>query len=754
MKRLRPGPLPAAALLCGLVGCGVSEPRSLRHAADLQYWFLDIYDDFFSREAAASGTGYYAARRPFSRPSRFPAVKAPDAFRVFIVGGSVAYELARRPPPGAERRTLEDALLTVLPGRAVEVINCGMVSYDSYRESLILKEVLRHSPDLVILMSGNNESLPGAGPPSQRLVLALRARRWLRFLGLKPPAPASPVPIPPGQALASFERNLRSMAQAARDAGAIFMPCTLPRRLDAVPSPWPYAQRDFFRTWLSAEEAGGAAALNLWKRYLSLHPGDAYARFCLARALADRGDTRAARREYRTARDGLPDARNPAVRRVSRELGLPLCDLEAVFDGFPDAAQGGRVFLDRTHWYSFADPAVSHAIIRALERSRGKAAPPLAASWLAGAGAAWAVPKADDTELKRDYTRKFVWAFWESAGAAPQLSEQTLLSLSDLRRLDPARFARLTQLKPVFRKAVFENVWTKESSGEADRRWAWGVAHVGEVHRRSGQPRIALGFFDEALRLDAALAPVKLQKALALRRLGRKTEAETLIRSLSGLEPGMPEIRYVQELWGLRSRQAGDAVRTGLRNDAERLEAAGRPAEALALLGPALRREPPDEDLLCLALRIALSARDRAAIRELLTRAVKMDLSPEHSAFVAVVMRDLGRPEEALAVLGRALLRAPRSARLLNDKAVLEAGLGRLREAAAALEAAVAADPDKGTAYLSLGAVRSGLGEKALAEDAYTAALSRSRIRGDARLRGKLEDALRQLRRERQGSGR
>ena len=109
-----------------------------------------------------------------------------------------------------------------------------MGAYDSYRERLIVKEIVRRAPDLLVLMSGNNEPRVDAGPPSARLILALRLRRWL---GLPAPAPA-PRRDPPPQAVmpASFAQNLRAMAIAARRAGAATVFCTLPRRLDNPPS--------------------------------------------------------------------------------------------------------------------------------------------------------------------------------------------------------------------------------------------------------------------------------------------------------------------------------------------------------------------------------------------------------------------------------------------------------------------------------------------------------------------------------------
>ena len=79
------------------------------------------------------------------------------------------------------------------PARSYQVINCGGVSYASYRLAPLVKEVLHYQPDLVILATGHNEFLedrtyqalksrPAAWAGLQNAAYSLRlvnvARRW------------------------------------------------------------------------------------------------------------------------------------------------------------------------------------------------------------------------------------------------------------------------------------------------------------------------------------------------------------------------------------------------------------------------------------------------------------------------------------------------------------------------------------------------------------------------------------------------
>ncbi|MEW4487060.1 SGNH/GDSL hydrolase family protein [Thalassoglobus sp. JC818] len=97
-------------------------------------------------------------RLKFFAPDAFPAKKADQTFRVFVLGGSTVqgrpYSIETSFPTFARI-----ALETSVPNRQWEVINCGGVSYASYRLVPILKECLQYEPDLIVVCSGHNEFL-------------------------------------------------------------------------------------------------------------------------------------------------------------------------------------------------------------------------------------------------------------------------------------------------------------------------------------------------------------------------------------------------------------------------------------------------------------------------------------------------------------------------------------------------------------------------------------------------------------------
>jgi lysophospholipase L1-like esterase len=91
-------------------------------------------------------------------PARFSKSKPNGTYRVFALGGSTTYGEPYRSET-AFPKWLELNLQAAAPEQTVEVINCGGLSYASYRVLAILREVLQYNPDLIIVYTGHNEYL-------------------------------------------------------------------------------------------------------------------------------------------------------------------------------------------------------------------------------------------------------------------------------------------------------------------------------------------------------------------------------------------------------------------------------------------------------------------------------------------------------------------------------------------------------------------------------------------------------------------
>ncbi len=111
-------------------------------------------------ELNEAGDRYEIARskRVHFYPESFAVAKRPKEFRIFCIGDST---VQGNPWTTETSFTtwLEISLNTAESDRHWDVINCGGVSYASYRMVPILEEVLRYQPDLVVVHCSHNEFL-------------------------------------------------------------------------------------------------------------------------------------------------------------------------------------------------------------------------------------------------------------------------------------------------------------------------------------------------------------------------------------------------------------------------------------------------------------------------------------------------------------------------------------------------------------------------------------------------------------------
>lgn len=110
--------------------------------------FTRIGDEFRTTEA----------RLTYFNPQRFAAKKPDAGVRVFCLGGSTTFGHPyddRTSYVGWLRALMQECDRT----RQWEVINCGGVSYASYRLAHVMEELLAYEPDVFVIHAGQNEFL-------------------------------------------------------------------------------------------------------------------------------------------------------------------------------------------------------------------------------------------------------------------------------------------------------------------------------------------------------------------------------------------------------------------------------------------------------------------------------------------------------------------------------------------------------------------------------------------------------------------
>jgi lysophospholipase L1-like esterase len=141
-----------AELCCRAFGWGLAEQTDDPFVGFESVVPLFVENDAGDEMKIAEGRLRFFAEDSFSKP------KQANTYRIFCLGGST---VQGRPFSIETSFTtwLEQSLSVTDPSRKYEVVNCGGVSYASYRLVPILTECLKYQPDLIVVCTGHNEFL-------------------------------------------------------------------------------------------------------------------------------------------------------------------------------------------------------------------------------------------------------------------------------------------------------------------------------------------------------------------------------------------------------------------------------------------------------------------------------------------------------------------------------------------------------------------------------------------------------------------
>ncbi|MDP8255559.1 MAG: tetratricopeptide repeat protein [Candidatus Alcyoniella australis] len=305
----------------------------------------------------------YVSHEPSTAVARFPVRKAECAFRVFIVGGSFAMGFPYVYPSDA-RRTIggidswaREQLAARYPSAQIELINAATCGGNSHKVLQVVEELLEYQPDLIVVISGNNEGtvLPD-GPQPPPLC-------WAMGRGLDAALGRSPVAEQPLQDLHWwFERNLEQVADLAQERNVKLALATLPVNLrynkptDRYRLPAGSQPSDLARALYARGRFAEAAEL------LAPHPGGE-SLYLIGRCHESMGRYSAAREAYAEAVEyqrfnRISPTQNRIVRAVAQRHGLMLIDMErAINERAPHGIPGDELFdwSCHLHWYGYCD---------------------------------------------------------------------------------------------------------------------------------------------------------------------------------------------------------------------------------------------------------------------------------------------------------------------------------------------------------------------------------------------------------------
>ncbi len=402
-------------LLIEILLRGIDWPR--HHARDDPFVDLHALRPLFSLSADNRKREIAEVRRNWFDYDSFPIDKPPGTRRCFVLGGSTVqgepYRIA-----SAYSTWLELYLNTANDAEAWDVINCGGVSYASYRLSMILDEVLQYEPDLIILDCGHNEFLEHRTyaswsavpkPIAQGLgylstLRTVQAGRILCF-GQQASRQATKLPaevdalLDHPHGLEAYHRNdiqrdaviehfritvAQMLLRCQRAQVPIVVCLPMSNLLDSPPfkievdPQLTEAQRTSFEThWLEAcnDELSLEARKLQCEQCLNIDPHHAGAAYLLGRIEIEAGHYTEAKHWLTVARDWdvcplrITSEMEQHLRDVTRHTKTETLDCATLFaEQSPHGIQGGKLFIDHVHPTIVGHQLVAKALAEKLEQ--------------------------------------------------------------------------------------------------------------------------------------------------------------------------------------------------------------------------------------------------------------------------------------------------------------------------------------------------------------------------------------------------
>jgi tetratricopeptide (TPR) repeat protein len=515
---------------------------------EFKYKYEEIYRRFFRKTRLSNGSVVYKTQRNQAKEQSFSVHKAKGTNRIFVLGGSVAY-----PFSSGYERYLKELLEKLVPGEKFEVIGCAMGAYDSYRVSLIHKEILNYDPDLFILLCGNNEYFI----PVKLNLRAYRLNQLFRNLWIyrelqerffswakdyKICKEASQV-----NRLANYENNLETMIRRSKKRKIPIILCTLPANFrDCPPNGSPIWQdKQFLVAWDVLNKNEFEEARNGFEQFLNAYPEDAFGYYFLAKCYDALGSYSQAQIYYLkaldldvTPGDRCPPQRNKIIRRLCAQEDAILVDLEQVFIKVaPHGLVGKELFSDSCHWWYEVNSLVCKELAQSII---GYYKTHLKFSFVSLDESRYSslskiqdfstnIPielKGKGLEIVQSTLGKmalYITKVWRRL-PNPEIGfidERTISFLEIAYQLNPELFNNNSFLKRQLFEQFSSNWWMQEALPFFEVNWSFFSYHIGEALRRSGNYLKAIEYFSVAINLKPNLCFAYLGRALTYHEIGK-----------------------------------------------------------------------------------------------------------------------------------------------------------------------------------------------------------------------------------------
>lgn len=494
------------------------DPGQALLKSDEAYSNFEIYAPFFRKVYNRDTRRHvYMTQRSKASQIIFPVEKKKTTKRIFIIGESVASVFSR------SKETLVEYLKQAAPGYDFEVIDCATAGYDSFRISLVAKEIIDYSPDVIILFAGNNEFYPRINLDpwlTNPLTRHLYERLWVfrslynlfhRNEKFEDNSLASQN--------AKFKKNIHAILSFCQNKDIPLILFTLPVNYRDFP-PFAYQfnviyNREFFEARLQIENGQPEKAVVLLSNMLLRgFENNPYVHFYFAKSLEAIGDYPAAKKHYLEALEydtypgyRCPPSRNKILMGLAEEKGVIIVDLALIFSNYaPHGLLGDMLFEDHCHWYKACNEAVITETIKKIsDYNRVHAAnllgigESLPRSFLSFDSTLF-LQRGQKEILDRKQTL-WLWGIARALDDCDKFVDPSVYSFMRVYAIDPGLLLTTMESLDKITELFMKNIWAQRFTKKIYSDWYAVVWHIAEAYRQLGKTNEALEGFTSSIGL-------------------------------------------------------------------------------------------------------------------------------------------------------------------------------------------------------------------------------------------------------------
>ncbi|OGX50850.1 MAG: hypothetical protein A2243_06100 [Omnitrophica WOR_2 bacterium RIFOXYA2_FULL_38_17] len=529
-----------------------------------KYAYGDIYKKLYKKKFKGGDFVYSSQRQYFSDYEEFSVKKPDDTIRIIFIGGSFTYDWAGH-------ITLP---VDLIPGKKLEIINAGMPGYDSYRVEIIAKEMMSYDPDLVVLISGNNEYFNQQGINLTAYYFNEFLARFSFYRNFKKSIMFNNKKINEENIdqlqliYLNYEKNIKSIVANANKNDVPIVLSTLPLNFSGslvdVPEP---VDSQFIQGKIYLDDGNYAEAIDVFNGYINDHPGDMLGYYFLGRAHEKNNDHVEAKNNYSLAKNLMAVAdtsntkKNEIVKKIAKEEGAGLLDLEEIFTkSAQNGLTGKEQFRDHCHVWKEYFPVMDKALIKTILQNNDIYSKLFDSNTVKKKLEDYAfnvkLPTFKDiAENHMNWERITFHAVINSIQANNRFSERSLLCFETLFLMDPASLWNIQYSEKSMKNLLSQDPYSRSTvlpNNKFSQNWYRVLCHVGEAYRRMHKYEEALAYFDLSVDFNQDDYSPYLSRALTYYSLDKKQKAKSDIeKALLCKDTNVNEVNLYKEILGL-----------------------------------------------------------------------------------------------------------------------------------------------------------------------------------------------------------